>query len=281
MIIEIAEDAGFCYGVQRALNMINKAIERGEEFDTLGPIIHNPIVVRELEEKGIKAVNSLEESSKKAIFIRTHGVPPKVIEEAKNKGFKVIDATCPIVYNAQLSARRLYEEGYLVVIVGKKDHPEVKGILGHVEDNAVVIDNPEDVKNYNFEGKKVGVVVQTTSRFDVFGDTVREILKTAKEVRAINTRCYVTERRQEITADLAKRSDVMIIVGGKNSSNTKRLYEVSRMQGTVSYHIESPDELKKEWFEGVERVGITAGASTPPWIVQQVAEKIKSFTKEV
>ncbi len=281
MIIEIAEDAGFCYGVQRALNMINKALERGEKFNTLGPIIHNPIVVRELEEKGVKAVNSLDESDKKTIFIRTHGVPPKVLEEAKNKGFKVIDATCPIVYNAQLSARRLYEEGYLVVIVGKKDHPEVKGILGHVDNKAVVIDNPEDVKNYNFEGKKVGVVVQTTSRFDVFGDTVREILKTAKEVRAINTRCYVTERRQEITAELAKRSDVMIIVGGKNSSNTKRLYEVSKMQGTRSYHIESPDELKREWFEGVERVGITAGASTPPWIVNQVAEKIKSFTKEV
>ncbi len=281
MIIEIAEDAGFCYGVQRALNMINRALERGETFNTLGPIIHNPVVVKDLEKKGVKAVNSLDESDKKTIFIRTHGVPPEVIEEAKSKGFKVIDATCPIVYNAQLSARKLYEEGYLVVIVGKKDHPEVKGIMGHVDNSAVVINSPDEVKNYNFEGKKIGVVVQTTSRFDVFGDTVREILRTAKEVRAVNTRCYVTERRQEITAELAKRSDVMIIVGGKNSSNTRRLFEVSKMQGTRSYHVESPEELKKEWFEGVERVGITAGASTPPWIVNQVAEKIKSFTKEV
>ncbi len=281
MIIEVAEDAGFCYGVQRALNMINRAIEKGEKFDTLGPIIHNSIVVKSLEEKGIRAVNSLDESDKKTIFIRTHGVPPEVIEEAKNKGFKVIDATCPIVYNAQLSAKKLYDEGYIVVIVGKKDHPEVQGILGFVENNALVIDNPEDVKKYNFEGKRVGVLAQTTSRFDVFGDVVREILKYAKEIKAINTRCYVTETRQDLTAELARRSDVMIIVGGKNSSNTKRLFEVSKMQGARSYHIESPDELKPEWFGGVERVGISAGASTPPWIVDEVVEKIKSFTKEV
>ncbi len=281
MIIEVAEDAGFCYGVQRALNMINKAIERGERFDTLGPIIHNPVVVKQLEEKGIKAVNSLDETDKGTIFIRTHGVPPRIIEEARKRGFKVIDATCPIVYNAQLSAKKLYDEGYIVVIVGKKDHPEVEGILGHVNGDALIIDNPAEVSKYNFEGKKVGVVVQTTSRFDVFGDVVREILRQAKEVRAINTRCYVTERRQEITAELSRRSDVMIIVGGKNSSNTKRLYEVSRMQGTPSYHIETPDELKPEWFENAERVGISAGASTPPWIVNEVVKKIKSLTKEV
>lgn len=281
MIIEVAEDAGFCYGVQRALNMINKAIERGEKFDTLGPIIHNPVVVRQLEEKGVKAVNSLDETDKNTIFIRTHGVPPRIIEEAKKRGFKVIDATCPIVYNAQLSAKKLYDKGYIVVVVGKKDHPEVGGILGHVNGDALVIDNPDEVSKYNFEGKKVGVVVQTTSRFDVFGDVVREILKHAKEVRAINTRCYVTERRQEITAELSRRSDVMIIVGGKNSSNTKRLYEVSRMQGKPSYHIETPDDLRAEWFKHAERVGISAGASTPPWIVNKVVEKIKSLTKEV
>ncbi len=277
MKIKIVEGSGFCFGVQRAMEMIEKAYQEGKEFDTLGPIIHNPFVVKELEEKGIKAVESIDETDKKMLVIRTHGVPPSVYEEARKRGIELLDTTCPFVVNAQMAARKLVEEGYdPMLIVGKRDHPEVIGILGHAWNKPVVVSSPEEVEKMNLAGRRVGIISQTTMTFELFASCVRAAMRSAKEVKVINTRCATTERRQKATMQVAKESDVMIVIGGRSSSNTKRLHEIAS-EFTRAYHIEHPDELKPEWFEGVENVGIAAGASTPPWLIEAVVEKIKSM----
>ena len=277
MKITIVEGSGFCFGVQRAMEMIEKAYQEGKRFDTLGPIIHNPFVVKELEEKGIRAVESIDETEKSMIVIRTHGVPPSIYEEARERGIELLDTTCPFVVNAQMAARKLVEEGYdPVLIVGKREHPEVIGILGHAWNKPIVVSSPDEVERMNLAGRRVGIISQTTMTFDLFASCVRAAMKTAKEVRVINTRCATTERRQKATMEVARKVDVMIVIGGRNSSNTKRLHEIAS-QFTRSYHIEHPDELKEEWFRNVEEVGVTAGASTPSWLIEAVVQKIRSF----
>ncbi len=277
MEIELVEGSGFCFGVQRAMDMVKEALKQGKKFDTLGPLIHNPIVIEELEAKGIRAVNSLEETDKPTILIRSHGVPPDVYEKAKNLGLEVLDATCPFVRNAQNAAKKLVDEGYdVVLVVGKKSHPEVKGIVGHAYGKPIVVSGKEDVAKLQLDAKRVGIISQTTMTFDLLAECVVEALKYAKEVKVLQTRCATTERRQKATAEVAKRVDLMIVVGGRNSSNTRRLFEISS-SFTKAYHIERPEELRKEWFSNVKRVGVTAGASTPPWVVQKVIEIIRSF----
>ncbi len=277
MKITIVEGSGFCFGVQRAMDMIEKAYEEGLRFDTLGPIIHNPFVVKDLESRGIRAVDSLDQTDKKIVVVRTHGVPPEVYEEAEKKGIKLLDTTCPFVFNAQSAARRLVEEGYdPVIVVGKKEHPEVIGILGHAWNKPVVVGSPEEVEKLNIANRRVGILSQTTMTFDLFASCVRAAMKYAKEVHVINTRCATTERRQKATMEVAQKVDVMVVIGGKNSSNTKRLHEIASKY-TRSYHIEHPDELKEEWFDGVENVGVAAGASTPPWLIEAVVKRIKEI----
>ncbi len=280
MEIKIAEESGFCFGVKRALELIDKYLARGIEFDTLGPLIHNRFVVEELKKKGIKPIDNLEQTTKKYVMIRTHGVPREVYEKARKLGITLIDATCPFVRKAQEAARRLSEEGYLVIVVGMKNHPEVLGILGNIEKGeAYVVGDPSEMDKLNLKGKKVGFVSQTTSRFDLLASCVTKALKVAEEIKIINTRCRTTERRQEAALKLAKNVDIMLVVGGRNSSNTKRLFELVSTVCPRSFHIESPEELRKEWFKGVERVGVAAGASTPYWLVEKTVETIKNFTK--
>jgi len=278
MQIIIAEESGFCYGVKRALELVEEYLQKGVKFDTLGPLIHNPFVVEELKLKGVNPIDKLEETDKKYVMIRTHGVPPEVYRRAQELGITLLDATCPFVSRAQEAARKLSEEGYIVVVVGKRDHPEVLGILGNVKGKAYVVCEPEGIRKLNLRGKRVGFVCQTTFRHDVFAECVTEALKVAAEIKIINTRCHTTERRQNAVLKLADETNFMIIIGGKNSSNTKRLYELASMKGRA-YHIESPEELKEEWFKNVKKVGIAAGASTPDWLVEKTVEKIKSFER--
>jgi len=276
--IILPDEYNFCFGVERALELAREHMNNGDSFDTLGEIIHNPHVVKEFEEKGIKVINSPEESTKRKILIRSHGVPPETIEKIKSLGKEIIDATCPFVKHAHDSARKLVEEGYFLLIIGKKYHPEVIGIQGHAHGKGCVVINGEEVEQLNLRGKKVGIVSQTTMLLWNVQDVITAVLKqNPKEVRYINTRCSTTERRQNATRELAKKVDVMIIVGGKHSSNTNRLYEIAKEHAPAAYLIESYEELKPEWFEKARIVGITGGASTPPQDVLKVKEIIEKI----
>jgi 4-hydroxy-3-methylbut-2-enyl diphosphate reductase len=272
--ITIADNAGFCYGVMRAIKMAENAIDKYKKMYSLGPIIHNPQVVEEYEKKGLKVLEDLEDADA-PILIRSHGVPPEVYNKIKDKNIDYIDATCPFVKEAQDYAREMYNEGYTIVIFGDKNHPEVKAHLGYANYNAYIIDNPEDAKQIFSD--KIGVISQTTQSVENFAKTVAELSKNAKQIKVYNTICDATEKRQESAEELSKKSDIMIVIGGKNSANTRKLYEICRQYCEKSYHIETESEIEIGWFEGVERVGITAGASTPSYMIERVYNYIKGI----
>ncbi|MDH4099387.1 MAG: 4-hydroxy-3-methylbut-2-enyl diphosphate reductase [Nitrospirota bacterium] len=278
MEILLAANAGFCFGVKRAINMAFEAAENCEgEVYTLGPIIHNPQVVEKLGSEGVKSVNDLPSEGGATLIVRTHGVPPAVMEEAQQR-FNVIDATCPFVKKAQEDAHQLAEEGYQVVLVGDKGHPEVTSIMGSAGKGAVVVESAEELKDIRLK-KRIGVIVQTTQSFENLAAVVTECLARGKVVKVFNTICNSTTVRQEATRELARKVDLMLVVGGRNSANTTRLTTICLDEGKTTYHIEVPEEIREEWLEKVEKVGITAGASTPEWIINGVVEKLKELEK--
>ncbi|SHM74740.1 4-hydroxy-3-methylbut-2-enyl diphosphate reductase [Caldanaerovirga acetigignens] len=278
MQIILAEHAGFCFGVKNAIKLLDDLIKEGEKTYTLGPIVHNRQVVESYEKQGIKAVE-LDDVKEGNLVIRTHGVPPDVINQARQKGLNVVDATCPFVKRVHKLAKDLSDKGYFVVIIGDPNHPEVKGIKGWCGVDAAVIENEEDAREF-YTDKKVGVVVQTTQ----IEENVNKIMKILKEKLDIvffyNTRCNATQQRQEAAKKVAEMVDVMLVIGGKNSSNTKKLAQVCKDTGARVYHIETADEIKSEWFSKAERVGITAGASTPDWIIKEVVAKMEQISKK-
>jgi (E)-4-hydroxy-3-methyl-but-2-enyl pyrophosphate reductase len=202
-------------------------------------------------------------------------VPPKVIVQAREKGLSIIDLTCPFVGKAQRDAEALHEDGYQVVVVGEKKHPEVQSIIGHAGDNAVVIETVKDVEGMNFE-PRLGVVAQTTQSYGNFSEIVLELLRLSKELKVFNTICNSTKERQDAARELANQVDMMLVVGGRNSANTTRLVSVCQKEGKPTYHVEVADEILPEWLEGVATVGVTAGASTPDWVLEDVLKKLKN-----
>lgn len=278
MKVIVASEAGYCYGVERALKMVKKALEDGKiPIYTLGPLIHNPQVVSDLSKKGVTPVSSLDEVERGYVVIRSHGVPPDVLEKAKLKGIKIIDATCPFVKKAQEKASLLSSEGYLVVIIGEKRHPEVIGLLGYAGGNSLVLENPEDIPFEILKREKIGVVVQTTQSEEKLFDIINKLIPFSGELRVFNTICNATQKRQEAARKLAQEVDVMIIVGGKNSANTTRLYQISKRINPRSFHIETAEEIKEEWFDRAETVGLTAGASTPRYLLNEVEKRVESI----
>jgi 4-hydroxy-3-methylbut-2-enyl diphosphate reductase len=279
MNIRKAVHAGYCWGVERALDIVadTATAHPGETVRTLGPIIHNPHVVQSLEEKGVQSVNGLDEiSSGGTVIIRTHGVPPETYEHAKQQGLNVVDATCPLVTLVQNKAKQLVQEGYHLVIFGNPRHPEVIGTIGHAGGKATVIEKPEDVANVTLP-KRVGVVVQTTQEIEMLATFLAQLAPRCKELKIFNTICNPTIERQEAARELAREVEVVIVVGGKNSSNTRHLAEVCREEGAVAHHIEDATELDPTWVKGRTNVGVTAGASTPGWLMDQVIERIQQF----
>jgi len=277
----IAPHAGFCFGVKRAINLTEKASNKANKrVYTLGPLIHNPQEVKRLESLGIYTTNSedsLEEGD--TIIIRSHGIPPTRERQLHQMGLNVVDATCPYVKAVHEAVTKLVKEGYFVVIVGEKDHPEIIGTFGYMQEaggDGVVVETKDDLKKV-LGKEKVGVVAQTTQNEQFFKEVVGEIALWVKELKVINTICNATSERQEDVYELAPKVDVMIIVGGKNSGNTRRLYEISKSLNPRSYHIETEEELQKDWFDNAQRIGITAGASTPDWIIERVHSKIKEL----
>lgn len=272
--IEVAKEAGACFGVERALTLALKTAEQSDgPVHTLGPLIHNPVVVHELETHGVTAVSDPTVPADATLLLRTHGVSPDIESAAKASGAAVIDATCPYVKKVHKAIERLEQAGYQVLIVGEAGHPEVEGTRGHAP-SAVVVGSAKEVRELEL-GRRVGVVVQTTMAEAVLQDVVSELVGRVEETRVINTICTATSERQAAAAELALRSDVMIVIGGKNSANTTHLADICRAACPATHHIETPEELKASWFEDVNLVGVTAGASTPQAHIEAVVSAIE------
>jgi len=284
MKIKKAETAGFCFGVKRALELTLKAAREGSGVYTLGPLIHNPQVVNRLREEGVEVLeisncyfatnNSQVPLNLKTVVIRTHGVSKETNEHLNSLGVKVVDATCPFVKKAQQYAKLLHNEGYQVIILGDADHPEVIGIKSYAGPDAVVVTEPEQIGRLH---KKVGVVVQTTQPIERLQRLLEKIVTLCRELKVYNTICNSTLKRLKETAQMARNVDMMLVIGGRNSANTTQLARLCESLGVMTHHIETSDELRKEWFERVRTVGITAGASTPDWIIDDVIERLKEF----
>lgn len=276
MEIFLADKAGFCFGVKRAINTAYEAAGKGRIF-CFGPLIHNPQEVERLSRAGIETMEDFSTLQPgDSLVIRSHGVPPRVLAEARDKGLTIIDLTCPFVGKAQRDAEALNKEGYQVVVVGEKKHPEVQSILGYAGDDSVVLETADDVDGADLRSR-IGVVAQTTQSYSNFSEIVLKLLRLSKELKVFNTICSSTKERQEAARVLARRVDVMLVVGGRNSANTTRLASLCREEGKPAYHIEVAEEIRPEWLEGISSVGVTAGASTPDWVVDGVLERLKAI----
>ncbi len=252
-----ARYGGVCFGVQRAIEMSLDAVNKWKTVYSLGPLIHNRLVVENLMKQGVITVENIEDVKNKKVIIRSHGVHPKLLGKLRKKNYAIVDATCPRVRRAQRYVEKLIKEGYHVVIVGEKDHPEVRGLLGYGSKRAVVY-SPGMRLRY----RKVGVVPQTTVEPGYFSAAVSDLLARVVEMKIYNTICHATIMRLTEAARLAEKVDAMIVIGGKNSANTTRIYEICKNH-KPSFHIETPEEIDIDWFRGTKRIGITAGASTP------------------
>lgn len=273
MEIILAKQAGFCFGVKRATQMAFEAADKGGKTFTLGPIIHSPQVVQRLEQMGVRVLQHLGDLESGTIIIRSHGVASEELEEAVRKELEIVDATCPFVKKAQDHVQSLSQQGYDVVVVGDADHPEVQGIVSYAKGKVYVVGSGEEAAKLPRMGK-IGVVAQTTQSFENLKNVVTECLTKGGEIRVFHTICDATAVRQEEAKQLARQVDCMIVIGGYNSANTKRLAEVCTELQPKTYHIETAEQLDPAWFDGVGRVGITAGASTPKWLIDEVMEQI-------
>lgn len=271
----MAKNYGFCFGVKRAI----KKAEQIKDAATIGPLIHNNAEISRLQKSfNVKTLQSIEDlgAEKKAI-IRTHGITKQDLAALQKKDVEIFDATCPFVTKPQQICEKMSNEGYEIVIFGDENHPEVRGVKSYANSKAYVILNEEELENIKL-GNRVAVVSQTTKKIEDFARIVRILMLKCKEVRVFNTICDATFKNQEAIMELSLKSDVMIVVGGKNSANTKQLFLIAKQNCEDSYLIETEKELERAWFEGKGHCGISAGASTPDWIIQRVLEKIQNLT---
>lgn len=276
MKVVVARHAGVCYGVERAFKLARNATAQGGPVYSLGPLIHNPQAVEQLRENGVEIADSVDDVTAGTLVIRTHGVAPDIIDQAREHGLSIVDATCPHVSKAQNSARALASEGYQVVILGEADHPEVAGIKAYAGKDAIVVSSADELPA-RFANKRIGLVVQTTQSLGVLQDVVKSLLPRAQELRVHNTICNATTQRQQAALELARDVDVVVVVGGHNSGNTSRLVDICLSVNPCTHHVETADELERSWFENAEVVGITAGASTPGEQMQGVIDVIKEM----
>ncbi|MBS3812454.1 MAG: 4-hydroxy-3-methylbut-2-enyl diphosphate reductase [Candidatus Acetothermia bacterium] len=277
-IIE-ADLFGFCFGVNRAVDIVEEKLEEQKKIDTLGPIVHNPNVVEDLSEKGAEVVNSLDEVNTDSVIITAHGAGREIHSKIREKGLNLIDTTCPIVRTAQETAEDLVDRGYQVIIYGENDHTEVRNILGWLDGRGIAILDPN--ADVNIRKGKVALLSQTTKGKKYFFDFAARFLQVhsdeLEQVKIVDTTCGETRRRYEAAERLADEVDIILVVGGKNSANTRKLAEVSASTGIETHHIKDETEIEPTWFEGVKRVGITAGASTPQSAVSAVEEVLEQF----
>ena len=277
--VTVAKSAGFCFGVDRAVRMVYSELENNTKVATLGPIIHNQDVVNDMQRKGARIINSVDEINEgETVVIRSHGVGKEVYDQIAAKGNRMLDATCPFVARIHKIVAEKTAEGYFILIAGDASHPEVQGIVGHCDQNHLVFKDNFELKDF-FEKKytnlkkKLAIVAQTTYNIVVWDECLNVIPKDDPDIVIFDTICNATDTRQSDAAELAKNSDLMLVVGGRHSSNTVKLYEVcSRYCKT--YHIENSDELRNLKLPAADKIGITAGASTPAYIIKEVQTKM-------
>lgn len=278
MQVFLPPEIGFCFGVKRALNLVIDELKREEKIYSLGDLIHNPQVIEDLKKKGVVFVSSLSQVKKGTVIIRSHGADPSLIRKAREKGLKVIDATCPYVAKVQRIAKFLSQKSYRIVIVGLSTHPEIKGVMASVAGKKTyVVKDPQEIERIPFAGK-MGVVVQTTESLDNFSNIVKNLVKRGKECRVFNTICKVIRRRQEETKKLAKKVEVVIVVGGHNSSNTSQLARLSQSMGVKTYFMEREKDLDSMDWQGIKRVGLTGGTSTPEELIVKIRDRLGQFS---
>jgi len=283
MEVILAKHAGFCWGVKRAIDMAMKA--RKDVDDTiyvLGHLVHNEEVVRKLQEHDIEIVEDFQDANPGSILLITaHGIDYKIVQNAQNQGYKIIDTTCPIVRNVHNITRKFLQEGRKIIIIGHSEHIEVKGINGVTNNNAQIIGKPEDIKSINIKADdKIGIVAQTTFNV-VEKDKIIQLLteKYPKlDLKIKDTICKDVKKKQEEVRSLSKEMDLIVVVGSKNSSNTTRLFEIASQYCPETYFVNSPSELDDINLNQIDRVGVVAGASTPDWIIQDVVDKLDSLS---
>ncbi|WP_020675635.1 4-hydroxy-3-methylbut-2-enyl diphosphate reductase [Geopsychrobacter electrodiphilus] len=276
MEILLAKSAGFCFGVKRATQMAFDASDNFKSLQSLGPLIHSPQMVKKLEDRGIRVCQRVEDADGEAIVVRSHGVTAGEFVELQGSGKTIIDATCPFVTKAQKYAAELSRDGYLLVIVGEAHHPEVQGIVSYASGEVAVIASAEEAGELP-KSRKIGVIAQTTQSFENFRAIVGVCLDKSRQLKIHNTICDATSVRQEEAVSIAGQVDLMLVVGGYNSANTTRLANLCRDKGTATYHVETAGEIDRRWFEGVSRVGLTAGASTPQFLIDEIMEILRTF----
>ena len=282
MKLTIAKSAGYCFGVKRAVNMVYQEAEEAKvPVYTYGPIIHNEEVVRDLKQRGVHVVRELKELEnlpKGKIIIRSHGISRREHEAMKACGFEVLDATCPFVLKIHRLVEKYSKEGYRIVIAGNEHHPEVEGILGWVEGQpAYTVISQEDIEKLPLkEGEKVCLVAQTTFNYNKFQELVEIIKKKGYDISVLDTICNATEERQTEARKIAAESDLMIVIGDKHSSNTQKLYEISKKECANTYYIQTSKDMDYHQIQSINNVGITAGASTPNNIIEEVSKNVRN-----
>ncbi|MCM8779891.1 MAG: 4-hydroxy-3-methylbut-2-enyl diphosphate reductase [Candidatus Omnitrophica bacterium] len=278
MKINIGKSAGFCLGVRRAINIALDIARQNLAVYMLGDIVHNEDVVRDIQKAGIKKIKKLTTAQNKTLLIRAHGAGKETFKRARRLGYKIIDATCPMVKGIHKIARDMEKKGYKIIIIGDKDHDEVKGIAGDLKKKAIIIDNLRSITlNKIKKIKKAAAVVQSTQDLEKVLKIIDCLLKFIPNLKFFNTICKPTRTKQQEIRKMPLENDVMIIIGSKNSANTKRLYEISKSLNKRSYWINSRQELKKRWLDNAKSVGIAAGASTPQTAIQDVVNYIKNL----
>lgn len=279
MSIVVAENSGLCYGVKRALKIAKETRQNknGKVF-TLGDLIHNPQVIADLERLGIYSVDDLSDLSEGTVIIRSHGVSSEIYNLLAQKNIEIVDATCPIVKRIQKLVELLAEKEEEIIIVGNKEHPEIKGLIGYSGGKGIIVENETQTKNLA-KKKRRAVLAQSTQDLFLFKKVVAALMEKTAELKAYNTICQFTQTRQKSTSELASHVDTLFIIGGKNSSNTHKLYQISKRILPNTYFIENSDQITSEMLKGAKKIGLSGGASTPPEAIQEAVNRIKSNFK--
>ncbi len=280
MKITVAKNAGFCFGVKRAIDIARASSKKKEPVYMLGDIVHNENVVRDIEGAGIKKIKNISRiQGGSSLLIRAHGSSQKTIEKANNLELEVIDATCPMVKEIHKVVRDMDKKGYRIAVIGDYNHDEVQGIVGQIQRKAIVLENIADIeKKIPPNLKKLAVVVQSTQNLEKVLHMQDILKKRVPDLKFHNTICSPTRLKQNEIKTLPRKNDCIVVIGSKTSANTKRLYEIAKSINQNSYWVQSSADIKKNWFKGVESVGITAGASTPDETIQEVKEHIQKIT---
>lgn len=277
MIVRRADTAGACFGVKRAFDIAMKTARSDEQVVMLGDIVHNEHVVRKIDEAGVEVMEDLEGVPQgSTLLLRAHGAVPDIYDQAEARGLKIVDATCPMVFEIHDEVKALAAEGYSIVVVGDHGHDEVVGIAGQVE-GAVVVANPDEARLMPRK-RKIGVVTQSTQNIDNVRACVAELCLKSREVRFINTICAPTKNHQDEIRTMPHENDVVVIIGSGTSANTRRLTEIAREINPRTHQVASAADLRPEWFRGAKTVGVSAGASTPDWIIDEVVRVLEEMT---